>query len=314
MALCEATASFDSLFPRTRYFEMESVHTGTRHAVWVTVPMTYFVDPNRHFPAIYETDGNIAFPQSAPIDAMLYFDPIHPIRPFIKVSVGYVPAEAVHFTALRNRDLTPRNDPAGEMMLSALSELAAIHYISEDTAELGRHQQAGGADNLQAFLEKELHPALLEVFRIDAKSVALWGYSLGGLFASHVALKKSAVFKTIGAGSPAIVQTGSTIFALYHAQLEAKTDYVGQRFHVTVALNELTVPTYYQTLVGVGTAKLLALMGEKPLPGLRVTSEVITLDSHATAFQPSWFSFLRACYKAEQISDLSWEGEHHSKM
>lgn len=297
MPLEYANGSFASLFPRTRYFEMNSSNTGARYAIWVTVPPTYTADDTRNFPVIYEPDGNIGFPQSAPIDAMLYIDPIHPILPFIKVSVGYTPAEAQHFSALRNRDLIPPGDPVGETMRNALSDMAAANYISEQTAQIGRDLKLdGGADRFQAFIEDELHPALFQRYRIDSDLVGLWGYSLGGLFTTYVALKRSALFKAIGAGSPAIMQDRSIIFDFYRVQRKAELDYSGWQFHLTVALSEVTEPTYYQVLVGAGTTTLMALMGQSPLPGLRLTSEIITFGSHATAFQPSWNSFLRACY------------------
>ncbi len=294
--LAESAPSFGSLFSSTRYFEVDSKIAGVRFSAWVTLPAQYDADETQSFPVVYQVDGNLFFPATAPFHQAMPSDSLSPLVPFILVSVGYSNAESQDWQWLRVRDLLPPDEPIPEAMLQAVEYSVQAGLLSKEKGD--QYLTMFGkpaADKFLGFLEGELHPALAATFRIDEDDVGLWGDSYGGLFAAYVAIKRSSLFKRIGAGSPGIIEN-SKIFTLYQQAVDAKEDYSGRRLHVTFAARELTQPTIYQWLVARGTTELLAQTTLHPLPGLQVSTEIIPLETHLTAGVPAWFSFLRACY------------------
>lgn len=300
MTLIDRPAPFAGVLPHTSYFEIDSEAAGARYAVWVSVPPTYAAHPDRRYPAIYLPDGNVSVPQTAPSQGLLEFDPIHPIRPFIHVGVGYAGDDAVRQLAVRARDLLPPGEalPPGvdEQSMGWLVDTGILDR--EGVALYVRHLKHPAADRFLAFLTEELHPALARRFRIEPDSAGLFGFSYGGLFATYTALRRSPLFHRIGAGSPGIMPRVSKIFEMYQAELTAGADHTGRMLHLTVCAPELTAPSYYQQLVGAGSAEFIALAGQRPLKGLGFSSRIIEHESHASGFGPAWFSFLRTCYSA----------------
>lgn len=294
--LTELEPSFAALFPATRYFEMDSKIAGARFSAWVTPPAQYDADETQTFAVVYQVDGNLFFPSTAPFHQAGASDGIAPLRPFILVSVGYSKEESQAWTWLRVRDLLPPNEAVPEVMRQAVE--ASVQYGKLPRDEADRYLKMfdkPAADKFLGFLENELHPRLAKAYRIDESDVGLWGDSYGGLFAAYVAIKRSDLFKFVGAGSPGILED-SQIFKLYRQALAAKTDYSGRRLHVTLGGREWTDPSIYQWITARGASELLAKTSQHPLPGLQVSAELIPLETHLTSTIPAWFSFLRACY------------------
>ncbi|UXN75962.1 hypothetical protein N8D56_27740 (plasmid) [Devosia sp. A8/3-2] len=87
--LMESAPSFQTLFPNTRYFEVDSVIAGVRFSARVTLPAGYDGVGTQHFPVVYQIDGNLYFPATAPFHQASHSDVMSTLRPFILVSVGY---------------------------------------------------------------------------------------------------------------------------------------------------------------------------------------------------------------------------------
>lgn len=298
--LTETAPSFAALFPSTRYFEIDSNIAGTRFGVWVTPPAQYDADQAKSYPIVYQVDGNLFFPTTAPLHQAGQSDSMSPQLPFILVSVGYCERESHAWPWLRVRDLLPPGEVVPEVMLQAVELSVQAGLLPQDEGDRYLEMFAKpAADKFLGFLEEELHPQLAKSFRIDADNVGLWGVSYGGLFSAYVAIRRSDLFKRIGASSPGIVGEDSRIFDLYRQALASKQDYSGRQLHITLGGRELTEPGIYQWLTALGTSRLLAETSHHPLPGLEVSSEVIPLESHLSGGVPAWFSFLRACYRRD---------------
>jgi hypothetical protein len=98
---------FQSLFPRTRYFEIDSQKAGARYAVWVTTPEAYDKSPDQAFAAIYMPDGNWNVATAAGLCDLDQWDFIDLFQPTIQISVGYIGKDAALALAVRARDLLP---------------------------------------------------------------------------------------------------------------------------------------------------------------------------------------------------------------
>jgi hypothetical protein len=301
LKLTETAPSFSALFPSTRYFEIDSDIAGARFSAWVTPPAQYDADKTQAYPVVYQVDGNLFFPATVPFHQAGQNDPLSPQIPFILVSIGYSTPESKEWVWLRVRDLLPPNEPIPDVMRQAVELGVKAGSVSRDDGNryLAMFDKPAG-DKFLAFIEQELHPQLAKTFRIDESNVGLWGDSYGGLFAAYVAIKRSNLIKTVGAGSPGIVGAESQIFELYRQALSSKRDYSGRKLHVTIGARELTQPSIYQWLTGRAASDLLAQTSLHPLPGLQVSAEVIPLETHLTGGVPAWFSFLRACYGRNQ--------------
>lgn len=294
--LIELDPSFGTLFPSTRYFELDSKIAGARFSAWVTPPAQYDADETQNYPVVYQVDGNLFFPATAPFHQAGTGDILAPLRPFIFVSIGYSKAESPAWTWLRVRDFLPPGEPVPDVMRQAVE--ASVQYGKLARDEADRYLKmfdAPAGDKFLGFLENELHPLLSKAYRIDQDDVGLWGDSYGGLFAAYVAVKRSTLFKTIGAGSPGIVEN-SQVFKLYEDAFASKQDYSGRRLHVTLGGREWTESSLYQWLTARAASELLAKTAQNPLPGLQVSAELIPNETHLTSAVPAWFSFLRACY------------------
>jgi len=137
--------------------------------------------PAAGFPVIYVLDPHTAL--ATLVDFVRNHEQM--FGPVMVVGVGY-PAESDR-SARRMLDLTPPTDPA---------TLPAF--------QPGGCGPVGGADAFLHYLEDELKPSLRKEFQLDPSRQALFGHSLGGLFALHVLFTRPQCFDTYVAGSPAV--------------------------------------------------------------------------------------------------------------
>jgi predicted alpha/beta superfamily hydrolase len=221
------------------------------------------------------------------------------------VQVGYTGIDARRMLAVRARDLLPPGEPLDPSTdESSMAQLVEAGMLSQPDADFYLHNLRNpAADKFLAFLTEELHPLLLEEFRIDADQVGLHGYSYGGLFAAWVAMQRT-IFRRVGAGSPGILADVSQVLSAYDEEVANDADHSGRELHVNVCERELTASSFYQRLVGAGTVQLMARLGERPLRGLTWSSRIVPEESHATGSAISYYSYLRACWAADSPTTL----------
>nr|WP_070959352.1 alpha/beta hydrolase-fold protein [Hyphomonas sp. Mor2] len=299
--LQSARPSFEAVFPTTDYYEIQSKHVGARFAVWVTKPATF--DPDHTgYPAIYAPDGNM-FVGTASNMGMLATDPINPLKPFLLISVGYVGKDATNIWAVRSRDLLPPDEPLGKSIENKAEWIAGMEatgLLDREGIELYWHYlQNPAGDNFTQFLEEELHPAIAASYPIEPSKTGLYGFSFGGLYATYLAMRRSSLFKTIGAGSPGIMAGRSRVLAMYDQHIERQTDFSGYDMLLGVMEREITVPSPYQDLVAAGTTEFMQKANRNRLQGWNFCSEIFANESHATGSPAVWHHFLREFYSAK---------------
>jgi predicted alpha/beta superfamily hydrolase len=289
-----------AILPDTEYFEIDSKIAGARYGVWVNTPYGYAAQRERRYPAIFTPDANLVAPMLMPFSGQLSADPIHPILPFVQVSVGYCGAEVADWVwKHRNRDLLPPGEPPSPSHLAAVD--AGIAAGGETAEHLKAFRAAivngGRADLFLRFLTEELYPRIVARWRIDTATSGLWGDSYGGLFAAWIAMQRHPLFPRIGAGSPGLMTPQSKVFELLSKEIASGADHSGRQLHFSVCGPEITIPGPYQNL-GATFAQFTYLQGATPLKGLKFSSAIIPNESHLTGAPSNWFSFLRACYSA----------------
>jgi predicted alpha/beta superfamily hydrolase len=140
------------------------------------------------------------------------------LPPLLVVGAGYRVAKIEDNYPLRSRDFTPTADPA---------------WGFADTTMMG------GAARFLAFLRDELKPWVRERYGVDPDDSALFGYSLGGLFATYVLLNEPGTFRRYGIGSPSLRWDNGLMFDQEAAYARTHDDLPAKVFF-SVGANENT--------------------------------------------------------------------------
>jgi predicted alpha/beta superfamily hydrolase len=184
------------------YFDFESTHVGDTFRIFVAKPP--FADKDKHYAAIYATDGNGSFPMVTSIQRTLAWGGEAPAA--YVIGVGY-PTEGGYLQAIakRNRDYPPTD--GGDYA----------------RAMLGPTFAAGGNAFL-CFLTQELKPELESRYAIDANDSTFFGSSLGGLFGAWVLLTAPSTFQRYILASPAITWNAEEVWSWERACAEARNE------------------------------------------------------------------------------------------
>jgi predicted alpha/beta superfamily hydrolase len=139
-------------------YDFKSSINARQYRIFVSVPPGF--DATQRYGVLYVLDGNQYFGTAS--EAAARQSSLKTIRPIIVVAVGYQSNE--FSVAIRERlfDLT--------------------HNPSQDALPY----KTGGGAAFQRVLLEEVRPFIVSSFPVDLSAEALWGHSLGGLFALHV--------------------------------------------------------------------------------------------------------------------------------
>jgi len=175
----EPAATAPYAMPETESWDMTSA-TGRTYRIFVSRPAGEA--PEGGYPVLYVLDGNAMFAGFAEARRIQGFGG-RDLDKMIVVGIGH-PGDQV-YDARRMEDFT------GPLVTPALKQLYAKY-------------PSGGRDAFRAFLLGELKPAIAKRYRVHPQRQALYGHSLGGLFALHLFYAHPGAFDTIVAASPSI--------------------------------------------------------------------------------------------------------------
>lgn len=256
--------------PETESWDM-TASTGRVYRIFVSRPDGE--PPEGGFPILYVLDGNAMFAAFAETRRVQGVGG-RGLDRMIVVGVGH-PGEQV-YDPRRMEDFTaPIQSPA-------LKALYAKY-------------PSGGRDRFQAFLLDELRPAIEKRYPVNRARQALYGHSLGGLFALHLLYTKPGAFRTIVAASPSIWWDDQAILteeAAFRAAI-AKDSERARATRLVLMAGELET----DAAIAQDTAALASRLA--PLSALGLRSEVMILDgeTHISVPHRSVTATLRAALR-----------------
>jgi uncharacterized protein len=158
-------------------FDFTSAINGRSYRVLVSVPPGF--DSAKRYGVLYVLDGNQYFGTASEAVARQSF--LKTIRPVIVVGVGYPSSDFAVANRERWFDLTHQS-----------TELSEIKF------------RTGGGKQFQQVMLDEVRPLVAARFPVESGSEAIWGQSLGGLFALQLLLDRPGAFAGYVLSSPSI--------------------------------------------------------------------------------------------------------------
>ncbi len=251
----EAPAASAYTMPETESWNMRAA-TGRTYRIFVSRPAG--APPEDGYPILYLLDGNAMFAGFAEARRIQGFGDRN-LDKMIVVGIGH-PGEQV-YDPRRMEDFT-------------------APITAPDLKRLYAEYPSGGRDAFRAFLLDELKPAIAKRYRVHPRRQALYGHSLGGLFALHLFFSHPGAFDTIVAASPSIWWDDQAILA-EEAAWRARA---GEDGIVARRTRLLLIAGEYETegSIAQDSAALAARLA--PLSGQGLRSEYLLLDgeTHVT--------------------------------
>lgn len=258
--------------PNTELFKIHSEITGNDFLIYVQLPMSYKLDPNKNYPVWYNTDANRGFPLIANASTFLSF-PSGEIPEMIVIGIGYLIKNMGDWAAFRVRDLTPVNDPETDQYWTDL--------LTEMTKGKDIVVKSGGADNFLEFIVQELIPYVESNYRVQPDNRTLGGYSYGGLFTLYALFHHPESFNNYFAGSPSLHYNQEIIFS-YEAQFaEMHQDLNAQVFLTAGGLEDATMIS--------GVKKMMNNLSSRDYPNLKVNMHVFEGEDHRSCVGAAFF-------------------------
>lgn len=195
----------------TEVWDIPDPVSGRTYQVFVALPAGYADHPERHYPVLYVTDADYAFPVARQIARRLNGEG-PAIEDFILVGLSYALGDEP--MPSRRRDYTPTTEDG-------------------DAASAGATH--GGAHTYIAYLRDRVLPFVAQRYRTDEARRLFLGHSYGGLLGTQILLNTPELFSGYILGSPSYWFGGHAMraeearFASSHRDLPAQVYmYVGE--------------------------------------------------------------------------------------
>lgn len=235
----------------------------------VSLPPSYGLT-QRHYPVLFVTDANYAFPLIRSIARRVGNDG-QDVEEFILVGLSYAKGDTPEYS--RRRDYTPSTNADEE----AVSDMP------------GRAPAFGEAEAYRRFIADEVFPFVGQHYRADMRRKIYAGHSYGGLFGVHILLTEPAMFEQYIIGSPSLWFDQRVAFAAERGYAAAHTDMPANVFMAVASYETTNVksgnPRYNKTGDMIGDLQSFEqALKSRRYPNLRVQSTVIEDEDHLTVF------------------------------
>ena len=155
--------------------------------------------------------------------------------------------------------------------------------------------KSGGARKFLEFIEKELMPYIDSHYRADASNRTLYGYSMGGLFATYVLFQKPTLFKNILIGSPALSYDKGKIFEYEKAYAASHKDLP---VHVFIEVGELETADMIEP-----NKQLVQQLKDRNYPNLDMHAIIQNKVTHLTGKPGTMLKALAWAYTQPHVVD-----------
>lgn len=249
--------------------ELHEFHTedGSRFAVFVALPNTYEESEDREYPVLYMTDPPGQFQLVAQTARLLM---LGREIPTILVGIGRWDT-STPYAITRFRDLTPTGPPED---------------VVGTVERYGQEVSTGGADLLLSVLVDEIVPWIDTRYRAsDTRGLA--GYSLGGLFATHVLLSAPTSFTHYLIGSPSLWWNDGVMFEREEAYARENSDLPARVFLSAGTDEYFGGPDEFMMLPNM--LRFAETLAGRNYPGLELGHHILVSETHLSGI-PATFS------------------------
>jgi len=231
-------------------------------SVWLPISKK---DGSERFPVLYVTDANTGLPMG---DMMHYMHIGGDAPRFIMVGIGYPVTHALGGSIIRRRDMTPTE------------ELTAPNLIPIDgIPKVLSGKKSGGAAEFLQFIRQELIPYVDKKYNTIPGDRALFGDSLGGLFALYTLFHETNTFNRYIIGSPSIWYDNE--ISLKYAEKFMASD-KKPKARIYMSIGELEEEPHQKMVTNV--YRMQAILNSKPtaMPDLKIKMQVIPNETHTS--------------------------------
>jgi len=155
--------------------------------------------------------------------------------------------------------------------------------------------KSGGADVFLQFIEKELLPYISANYKADTANRTLYGYSMGGLFATYVLFQKPLLFKNILIGSPALAYDNGKIFEFEKSYAANHKDLP---VHVFIEVGELETADMIAP-----NKRLVQQLKDRNYPNLDMHAIIQSKVTHLTGKPTTMLKALAWAYTQPHVVD-----------
>jgi len=246
--------------------------------IYIKLPISYYHNPQKVYPALYFTDANRSFPMVA--NMISIFEVPRLVEPeIIVIGIGYKIKDLADWGAWRTRDLTPTNIPALDTTWATmLTRMTGRQFVVK----------SGGAATFLEFIVREVFPFVESNYRVSLTGRGIGGYSYGGLFSLYVLFKQPELFSIYYAGSPSIDYDKGVLFNFEREYASTHKD-LNVKLFMSAGMSE-------DTMMVNNMKKMADLIQSRNYPGLTVETHVFPGETHESCYPSSIMRALRVLY------------------
>jgi uncharacterized protein len=270
------------VMPEAYTFPFRSAVAGVEFQVFISLP-TGYEKTGKAYPVLYVVDANLAF--YTVTETVRYGSQMELELPeMIVVGIGYPPEVLDQLGETRFRDFTP-TEASPEVF-----EESVRHGM---VLSLG----CGGAGRLVDFIRQELIPLIDAEYRTRPDKRALWGDSLGGLFALYVLFEHPEIFHYYVIGSPYVHWDNSVILKCEEAYAKTHRDLPAVVF-LAVGDKEEEGSLYPLAMIR-HFYQIDGALRSRKYPGLDLTTKIFPGETHSEVFTTGMVRGLRAVFRRD---------------
>ncbi len=271
--------------PRSHVHHLDSDSVGRGFQIWVAEPVAGVMPlPPGPRQVLYVLDADLFFGtavETSRLMAQLFGE----LPPLLVVGIAYGTSPVVQ-SQLRTRDFTPSDEPSFARMASAMPGVEPV---------LPEGERMGGADRFLAFVRQQLQPFVAAHYDVQHTGSAVFGSSLGGLFAAYTLLQAPDTFDRYLIASPGLWWNGGEVMKLIDTMAPPKRDL---QVYLAAGSREEdpAIPMLASYRLVSNTVELGRRLKSRSLSQLAVSTDILDGETHTSTVPVSMARGLRTLF------------------